>query len=324
MKAPIDLAGVAQCILSGECQSIVILSGAGVSVSSGIPDFRSPGGMYDTLKPDLITATPAQRQLMRRDPTHVVEKNMFLQNQFPYLEVRRPFILGTRDGRWKATLAHRFAELLHLRTGKLTRVYTQNIDGLDRQTSIPPEKILAVHGTISEAACEICEAEVDFEEFCEEVKSRVKDIYGVDEEAPKESTPILCKSCGNPTVKSRTVLFGGSMPLEFFRRVPEDLPKVDLLIIAGTSLVVAPANGIVFGVPDDAIRVVVNKEEVGSELGIDYSDNAERDFFAKGSCDEVFLDLVCQLGWLDDLQKVLHELPRESAKLVMDRIHHMS
>ena len=51
------------------------------------------------------------------------------KNQFPYLEVRKPFILGTREETWKATIAHRFAELLHTKTNKLTRVYTQNIDG---------------------------------------------------------------------------------------------------------------------------------------------------------------------------------------------------
>jgi len=55
-----DLAQVARFILSPQCRSIGILTGAGVSCSAGIPDFRSPGGMYDTLRPELITATPAQ------------------------------------------------------------------------------------------------------------------------------------------------------------------------------------------------------------------------------------------------------------------------
>mmetsp|Transcript_28797 Transcript_28797/g.41243 ORF Transcript_28797/g.41243 Transcript_28797/m.41243 type:complete len:140 (+) Transcript_28797:24-443(+) len=129
MKLPVDLAGLARFILSDRCQSIVILTGAGVSCSSGIPDFRSPGGMYDTLRPDLITAASEEREAMRKDPTAVVEKSMFMRNSLPYLEVRRPFILGTREKKWKATLAHRFVELLHKNTGKLTRLYTQNIDG---------------------------------------------------------------------------------------------------------------------------------------------------------------------------------------------------
>ena len=180
-----ELSRVARFIASDDCQNICILSGAGVSVAAGIPDFRSPGGMYDTLKPELITATPRQRSLMATDPTYVVEVgtrlypppppllptttdrvhlphprphdiwfrtlqyDMFMQNAFPYLEVRRPFILGTAKQQWKATISHHFFDLLH-EQGKLARLYTQNIDGLDFQTHIPRDKIVPVHGSIGE------------------------------------------------------------------------------------------------------------------------------------------------------------------------------
>ena len=71
--------------------------------------------------------------MMAENPQYVVEKSMFFANQFPYLEVRRPFILGVAKRQWRATLSHRFFELLHTKTSKLTRLYTQNIDGLDAQ-----------------------------------------------------------------------------------------------------------------------------------------------------------------------------------------------
>ena len=79
----------------------------------GIPDFRSPGGMYATLRPELLTATQKQRFELAADPTNVVTYSMFAQNQFPYLEVRRPFILGTAEQKWKATIAHFFVKILH-------------------------------------------------------------------------------------------------------------------------------------------------------------------------------------------------------------------
>jgi NAD-dependent SIR2 family protein deacetylase len=83
MKTPVDIASLARYILSPDCQSIALLTGAGVSVASGIPDFRSPGGMYDTLRPDLITCSTHERLLLERDPTYVVSWEIFQANSFP-------------------------------------------------------------------------------------------------------------------------------------------------------------------------------------------------------------------------------------------------
>mmetsp|Transcript_5327 Transcript_5327/g.10009 ORF Transcript_5327/g.10009 Transcript_5327/m.10009 type:complete len:329 (-) Transcript_5327:70-1056(-) len=323
-----SIAQLAKFILSPECKSIGVLTGAGVSVASGIPDFRSPGGMYDTLQPDLITATPTQRAAMKLEPMTVVTWEMFQETQFPYMEVRRPFILGTNRRQWKATIAHRFFELLHAKTlpdSKLTRIYTQNIDGLDHQcTEIPKQKIVNVHGSISQAACEGCGEGMDFDDFCRAVETHIKDIYHPEGDGPKESKPILCSKCQRPLVKPKTVLFGRSLPPEFFELSEEDLPTLDLLIVAGTSLVVSPANSLVYRCPRSTQRVIVNQEPVGEELGIDYnSSSGGRDFFAQGTCDEVFLELVTEMGWLDDLYAKIDELPPESAKLVRDKISSM-
>ena len=313
---PTDLAAVAKFILSSDCRSVAILTGAGVSVAAGIPDFRSPGGMYDTLRPELITATAAQQAAMKRDPIAVVMREMFFANAFPYLEVRRPFILGTQERKWKATLSHRFVELLHKKTGKLMRLYTQNIDGLDFQCDIPADKVVPVHGSIGRVACEGCGAPVEFDTFCDAVRSSIKDIYAADPAAPQDSTPIACAECKRPLVKPTTVLFGSNLPTQFFECAERDMPSVDLLIVAGTSLVVSPANSLVYRVHKDAVRLIVNDQPVGAELGIDYGRDgggaSSRDVFAQGECDQVFLELMDHLGWHSDLAAMHDSLPEQS------------
>lgn len=255
---------------------------------------------------------------MEINPTSVVSTEMFFQNAFPYLEVRRPFILGVRDKIWKPTIAHHFARLLHENTGKLTRVYTQNIDGLTNAVNLPDEKIVSVHGTISKVACENCGETMEFNSFCDEVEEKIKDIYNP-ENGPEESTPIRCSSCGKATMKPQTVLFGSSLPAEFFELSAQDLPATDLLMVVGTSLVVGPANSLVYRVPESTKRVVINNEPVGEELGIEYGPAAERDYFAQGKCDDAFLELINELGWniddiTDDLPEYSHNLIRMKGK----------
>lgn len=312
------LAGVAEYIKSGACKSIVVLTGAGVSTGAGIPDFRSPGGMYSSLKPELITATEQQMALMRQDPTWVVMKDMFFANQFPYMEVRRPFILGTQEQKWKATLSHWFMKFME-EEGLLTRLFTQNIDGLDYHTGISRQKVCNVHGSIGKVSCESCGAEMPLDTFCEEVRTKIKDLYGVDPTAPKESSQIECPKCKRPTVKPSTVLFGSSLPREFFEQAQSECPTADLLIVAGTSLVVSPANGVVQMVPKDCPRLVVNNEPVGEDLGIRYDEATTRDVFPGGRpCDETFLELIKLLGWEDKVRQIKDRLPPGNQELVKD------
>lgn len=128
-NVPTTLKEVAEFIQSDQCQNILVLAGAGMSVASGIPDFRSPNGLYATLDANNLTATEEERDAIRADPSFALDQHLFLQNPLPCLELQREFLLGTRAERWKATLAHRFLELLHFKTNKLVRHYTQNIDG---------------------------------------------------------------------------------------------------------------------------------------------------------------------------------------------------
>jgi len=312
----VDLDGIAQYILSGKCKNIAFLTGAGVSVSAGIPDFRSPGGMYDTLKPELLTATQQQRQLMKVDPTAVVSTEIFYHNQLPYLELRRPFILGLSQRKWKATISHWFVQVCEDK-GILKRLYTQNIDGLDYQTDVPKDKIIGVHGTLGRVQCEACKAECDSKEFEDRVRKNIKDIYKTDAEAPAESTAIDCDSCGQPQLKPMTVLYGSSLPLAFFEHTAEDFPSgVDLLIIAGTSLTVGPANNVPRMVSSTTPRLIINKDQVGNFLGIQYGAHSVRDVHYAGECDQGFLELIVKLGWFEDLLKYKEHMADKSQEMI--------
>ena len=190
---------------------------------------------------------------------------------------------------------------------------------------------MPVHGSIGRVACESCGAAEGFGAFCDKVRTSIKDIYGRDPPALASSCAILCVACGQPTVKPTTVLFGASLPEAFFSHTAEDLPAVDLLIVAGTSLVVSPANSIVSQVSAECVRLVVNREQVGEELGIVYgeepgavrcgarvraSTEEVRDVFGEGECDAVFLELATLLGWLPELQTFEADLPPQSRELL--------
>jgi NAD-dependent deacetylase sirtuin 2 len=320
---PQSLEEVAKFIQSKNCQNIVILAGAGMSVVSGIPDFRSANGLYATMNADLLTATQSEKDLIRYDPSIALDNRLFLQNQLPCLEVNRQFLLGTRDQMWKATLAHRFVELLHKNTNKLVRLYTQNIDGLEDQCShLPREKVVPVHGTMDQADCGMCRNEADFEQFCRDVRRNIKDITGTDPTAPTESKHIPCHICGYNTLKPSIVLFKSNLPQRFFELLPRDVEEADLLLVIGTSLKVAPANSIVYRVPKTCLRVLVNRDPVGIPLGMQYGPYAERDYFAEGDIDATMLELMTHLGWLNELEPLLEQgqLPESSADLLQQRL----
>jgi len=101
-------------------------------------------------------------------------------------------------------------------------------------------------------------------------------------------------------VKPNTVLFGSALPSLFFTRLEEDQDNIDILIVAGTSLAVSPANSVVNKVRGDCARLIVNRDRVGEDLGIKYF-NSIRDIFYEGDCDNGFLEIIRELGWEEEL-----------------------
>lgn len=196
--------------------------------------------------------------------------------------------------------------------------------GLDfhcTDTRIPTDKIITVYGTLTQVTCEGCGSMVELDHFCDQVRDHIKDIYRFDpthpmsstnSSAPLESTPILCLYCCRALVKPATVLFGRDLLNDFLDCCETDLHRLDLLIVDGTSLVDSPARTLVQNSSERTIRVVIHRELIdGAEHGFDFESANTRDLFLQGDCEDVFLELIKEMGWIDELQPDL--LPPNSA-----------
>ena len=211
--------------LFARSERIVAFTGAGISTESGIPDFRSPGGVWDKNKPiqfqEFLASAEARRETWRRG----------LQT-YPVVAAAGPN---------PAHLA--IAELD--RRGKLRAVVTQNIDGLHLAAGHAPERIIELHGNAHGVKCLTCD---DFAER-ELVHARV--LAGEDEP--------LCRSCGG-ILKPTTVSFGEPMPRRPLARAEAAMRDADLVLVVGSTLVVYPAAGLPeVGVQAGAQLAIVNQ-----------------------------------------------------------------
>jgi NAD-dependent deacetylase len=207
---------------------IVLFTGAGISTESGIPDFRSPGGVWTKQTPiefsDFLRSDEARRETWRR--------------RF----AMEPILRQAAPNR-----GHRaVAELI--RTGKAASVITQNIDGLHQDSGIPDDKVIELHGNTTYAHCLDCGTRYEIEALRVDFES--------DQIVPH------C-ACGG-WVKSATISFGQSMPINEMHRAERETLRADLFIAIGSSLVVYPAAGF----PELAKRngsalVILNLQETG-------------------------------------------------------------
>ncbi|XP_072495689.1 NAD-dependent protein deacetylase sirtuin-3, mitochondrial isoform X2 [Notamacropus eugenii] len=146
----LSLQDIAEMIQTKACQRVVVMVGAGISTPSGIPDFRSPGsGLYSNLE-----------QYDLPYPEAIFELDYFSHNPKPFFTLAKELY----PGNYKPNLAHYFLRLLHDK-GLLLRLYTQNIDGLERAAGIPATKLVEAHGTFATATCTVCRQSFQGEEF---------------------------------------------------------------------------------------------------------------------------------------------------------------
>lgn len=214
-----DLIARAIDLLRG-CTKVVALTGAGLSTASGIPDFRSPGGVWEKYKP--VEYADFQRSEEAR------------KEHWRYKGATIPAMLGARPNPAHEALA-RLEE-----AGRLVGVITQNIDGLHQAAG--SRTVLELHGTNRHVVCLQCGAEEDIEPVIARLEGG--------EEVP------ACQQCSG-ILKPATVSFGQMLPPDVLRQAMEFTRHADCLLALGTSLQVQPAASLVDLAKEHGAKVIV-------------------------------------------------------------------
>lgn len=255
---------------------VTFFLGAGVSTASGIPDFRSPGtGIYDNL---------AQFNLPYAEAIFTLD--YFKQNPEPFCVLAEELY----PGNYRPTVFHCLLKLFEDK-GILQRVYTQNIDNLERVAGVSDEFIVEAHGSFAEAHCVSCRKSYT----SQEVWNKLIDKAGSHKGIPH------C-SCGN-YIKPDIVFFGEALPQRLFNQWDEDVEDVDVAIVAGTSLTVYPFALLPSEVPRRTRRMLVNYEKVG-----DFVKGRRTDIFISADCDTIANKLAAALGWEQDLKDLVEKV----------------
>ncbi len=201
-----------------ESQFMVALTGAGISTDSGIPDFRSPNGLWS------------------KYPVSLGDFQHFKRNPGQFFAIGRellPLLLNAKPNKGH----HALRELEDL--GLLKAVITQNIDGLHQMAG--SKKVIEIHGTYKTATCLKCTRKFTFNEFL-------------------SLSNFLCPECSG-IVKPDVVMFGENLPHEAFSEAVNLSTKADLMLVAGSSLEVYPANNLVLLTRRKGHLIIVNDTE---------------------------------------------------------------
>jgi len=202
---------------------IVPFTGAGISTECGIPDFRSPGGLWTKNQPIPFDAFLASQEM--RDEAW-----------------RRRFVMEDSFAKAKPGRGHLALASLY-RAGKVPALITQNIDNLHQVSGIAPRDVVELHGNTTYALCLECAARYELSWVREEFSA-------AGNRAPD------CPDCGGH-IKTATVSFGQSMPVDAMRRAEDLSMACDLFIAIGSSLVVWPAAGFPLAAKRNGARLVI-------------------------------------------------------------------
>jgi NAD-dependent deacetylase len=205
---------------------VAIFTGAGISTESGIPDFRSPGGVWSRMSPiyfqEFVASEEKRREAWER-------------------------AFGGRAG-WtgREPNAGHYACARLVAAGKAQAVITQNVDNLHQAAGVPPERVIELHGNASYATCLECG-----------LRHEIADL-----QALYQATGDLpcCRECAG-IVKTATISFGQPLPESAMARAEVEAMSCDLFLVLGSSLAVTPANGYpLLARQNGAALVIVNRD----------------------------------------------------------------
>ena len=208
---------------------ILVFAGAGLSTESGIPDFRSPGGIWDRYDPSDFMFQKFMSDEKARGKYWVMSTEFYdtMKDAMPN----------------RAHMAIRSLE----ESGKLLSVVTQNIDHLHHKAGNSPDRIIEIHGTAFSVSCLNCGKGYDRDEIQARLASGIKIPY--------------CDDCSG-ILKPDTISFGQAMPQDKMERAMKHALECDLCLVLGSSLVVYPAASVpVYAVRNGASLIIINRDE---------------------------------------------------------------
>jgi NAD-dependent histone deacetylase SIR2 len=312
-----------------KASKIVVLSGAGISTSLGIPDFRSDSGLFTQLSKHGYS-----------DPEDLFHIGSFRVDPDTFFEVVADIIPPAPDGttsRFSPT--HAFIKLLEDKDKLLTN-YTQNIDDLEAAAKVSKEKVIQCHGSFATATCCSCGRTVKAEVYLPKVRKRLspkcprclkrpngsercgsksktgkkrKRQEWEDDESDIASTSDATRGIFKPDI----VFYGEKVSQKFWPRFDQDKEKVDLVLILGTSLQVEPVKNILSMIPADVPQIYISKTACTGGWP---------DIELLGQCDVVVAELAQRAGWqLDHEMNVVgkdgHSVKVENALLGFQHQH---
>ena len=215
----------------GHSRQAVVFTGAGISTESGIPDFRSPGGIWTKNQP--------------------INYQDFISSEKMRIESwRRRFAIDEVLDQARPNAGHLAVAKL-VQSGKAACVITQNIDGLHQAAGVPDEKVIELHGNTNHALCLECGKQFELEP--------IRQAFEKKPHAP------ACDICGG-MVKTATISFGQSMPAAQMHAAREQTLACDLFLSLGSSLVVYPAAGFPeIAKQNNARLVIINRDPTGMD-----------------------------------------------------------